>query len=319
MSKSGLTIDREDLSLYYSTKGKKNKRLLIIGGTGISLLLSLVFAFLFFRNFNSPNEQRLLNEIEKYRTKYNIINAQLMTLNKHVEYFEHKDNYTYRVIYELPALDEEDRLAGRGGLDSNSIRGYSDLTLVSANSLEKMDQIIHRMQVQQNSFEELMQAALSKEKMLASLPTIMPVSKDRVRLSSLFGWRRNPFNRRVFSFHNGVDFSGRIGTPIYATGDGVVIDPRQGMSGYGRFVLINHGFNYKTLYAHLHRALVKPGDRVKRGQVIGYLGNTGSSTGPHLHYEVIKAGNPVNPMNYIFTSLSREEFNKIIEQAELEN
>jgi murein DD-endopeptidase MepM/ murein hydrolase activator NlpD len=318
MGSGGFYIDNDELNLYLTEKGDNKKRRLIIGGSGVSIILGILFAIYFLKFFNSPAEKQLRNEIETYRTKYSIVNAQLSKLAEHIEYFEEKDNQTYRVIFELPAISDEKRFNGVGGPEIEATADLSQLTLLSANSLEKIDLLMHRMEVQEKSFEELMKAALSKEKMLASLPTIMPVAKERIRITSLFGWRPNPFRRSVFSFHAGVDFAGRVGTPIYATGDGVVISPNSGMSGYGRVVVINHGYSYKTLYAHLQRAIVKPGDRVKRGQIIGYLGNTGSSTGPHLHYEVIKGGQSVNPMNYIYSSLTREEFNEILQQAELQ-
>lgn len=318
MGRGGLYIDNDELNLYLTEKGDNKKRRLLIGGSGISIILGILFALYFLKFFNSPAEKRLRNEIESYRTKYSIVNSQMSKLAEHIEHFEDKDNNTYRVIFELPIIPAEKRFNGMGGLDTEFENGSVQLTLLSANSLEKIDLLMHRMQIQESSFEELMKSALSKEKMLASLPTIMPVAKERIRITSLFGWRPNPFRRSVFSFHSGVDFAGRVGTPIYATGDGVVINPNSGMSGYGRVVVINHGYSYRTLYAHLQRAIVKPGDRVKRGQVIGYLGNTGSSTGPHLHYEVIKNGQSVNPMNYIYSSLTRDEFNEILQQAELQ-
>jgi murein DD-endopeptidase MepM/ murein hydrolase activator NlpD len=152
--------------------------------------------------------------------------------------------------------------------------------------------------------------------MLASIPSIMPVDKNKIHISSGFGWRQNPFTRSGSQFHPGIDLAGPIGTPIYATGDGVIIDPFGSMTGYGIAIVIDHGYGFETLYAHLSKRLVNTGDSVKRGQIIGYLGNTGPSTGPHLHYEVHRNGKKVNPINYIYSGFTNEEFQEMIKSAE---
>lgn len=279
------------------------------------MILGIIIAVFFFQFFNSPSEKRLQNQIDSYHIKYQILNTRISQLMNGINKLEEKDDNTYRVIYELNPVPNDMRRVGIGG--SVLYRDFfdSDNTKIAGISMRNIDLAMRKMQVQSGSFEEVEKAALEKEKMLSSIPTIMPVSKEKIRITSLFGWRKNPFNRNVRSFHSGVDFAGRPGTPIYTTGDGVV-EANGSMSGYGIVVVINHGYGYKTVYAHLSKATVKPGERVKRGNIIGKLGRTGAATGPHLHYEVVKNGQKVNPMNYITSTLSREEYNTILEQAE---
>jgi murein DD-endopeptidase MepM/ murein hydrolase activator NlpD len=149
--------------------------------------------------------------------------------------------------------------------------------------------------------------------MLASIPAIQPVAnKDLKRIASGFGYRIHPIYKTL-RMHTGIDFSAPVGTPIYATGDGVVEHLKNKMTGYGKVMMINHGFGYESLYAHMSKIFVKPGEKVKRGQIIGYVGNTGRSTGPHLHYEIRKNGKPVNPVHFFFQDLTPEEYEKVIE------
>jgi len=309
-------LNIEDVSISeYSRKLHSTKRVLL-GSTFISIILGLVFALFFLNKVDSPREKNLYNEIQNYQVKYTILNNRISDLLTRIDELESKDEDIYRIIYELPPLSEDLRLAGFGGAEKFKSFFLSENTASVGTSLENIEKIMRKLNVQSSSFDELHKAALEKEKMLASLPTIMPVSKERIRLTSVFGWRRNPFNRQNFSFHSGVDFAGRVGTPIYATGDGKVESVERSRTGYGNVIVINHGYGYKTMYAHLSRTAVKKGDLVKRGQEIAYLGNTGRSTGAHLHYEVIKNGQRVNPMNYIVSTLSKDEYNEILKQAE---
>jgi len=271
-------------------------------------------AVLFFQFFSSPSEKRLQRQVDSYQMKYQILNTRINVLMDGVNTLEEKDDNTYRIIYEMKQVPADMRKAGIGGAVHYKDFFESENTRIAGISMRNIDLAIRKMTVQSSSFDEVEKAAFEKEKMLLSLPTIMPVAKEKIRITSLFGWRKNPFNRNVRSFHSGVDFAGRPGTPIYATGDGVVENNGR-MSGYGIVVQINHGYGYKTLYAHLSKSTVKPGEKVKRGQVIGKLGGTGASTGPHLHYEVIRNGQKINPMNYITSTLTKEEYNFILDQA----
>jgi len=315
MGKGKHSVDLDTMNILRETATGRPNRKVWIGGTGISVVLGILFAVFFFRHFNSPSEKRLQQQIDSYQMKFQIVNTRINHLMDEIEELEHKDDNTYRIIYELQPVSPDMRKAGIGGTEHYKEFFQSENTKIAGVSMRNIDLAMRKMQIQSNSFEEVAIAAVEKEKMLASIPTIMPVSREQIRITSLFGWRRNPFNRNVRSFHSGVDFAGKPGTPIYATGDGVVVDNGR-MSGYGIVVVVNHGYGYKTLYGHLSKATVKNGEQVKRGQVIGKLGRTGSATGPHLHYEVIKNGKKVNPMNYITSNLTREEYNNILKQAE---
>lgn len=167
------------------------------------------------------------------------------------------------------------------------------------------------------SYDTILRLSQQKDLLMRAMPIIMPVDRRRISIRSGFGWRRDPFTKG-YRFHQGLDLAGRIGTPIYATADGLVLDPyaKSSMSGYGNVVVINHGFGYQTLYGHLSKILVKPGEKVKRGQIIGHMGSTGRSKGPHLHYEIHYKGTPVNPINYLYFSLPPDEYQEIINEAE---
>jgi len=316
MRKKRFFLDIENLSVSDSPNNSKRIKKVWISGTAISLVMGIAFALVFFQAFHSPSEKRLQNQIDSYRIKYQILNTKIEALLNGIEKLEDKDDNTYRMIYELKPVPADLRRAGAGNLIQYKDLLESDNTKIAGLSMRNIDLAMRKMQIQNKSFIEVEKAALEKEKMLASIPTIMPVQSEKIRITSLFGWRKNPFNRNITSFHSGVDFAGKPGTPIFATGDGVV-EPGSGrMQGYGVVVIINHGYGYKTLYAHLSKALVKPGTKVKRGQEIGKLGRTGSATGNHLHYEVMKDGKKVNPMSYITSTLSKDEYEDILKQAE---
>lgn len=282
----------------------------------LAMILGLVWALLFLFYFSSPNEKKLQREILAYQTELTTLQVELEKLLTKYDELKNKDEQVYRSIFSLPTLEEKISGAGIGGYDLTSLNKTRDPII------EKLFNIVVKLEVnsniQEQSLKELLYLARNKEKMLKAIPSIMPVDRKKVRITSGFGWRVNPFTRSGAQFHPGIDFAGPVGIPIYATGDGVVIDPfkTSPMHGYGLVVVIDHGFGFKTLYAHLSKILVKPGDSVKRGQVIGLLGNTGPSTGPHLHYEVIRNNEKVNPINYIFEGLSEEEYRQILKEAE---
>jgi murein DD-endopeptidase MepM/ murein hydrolase activator NlpD len=184
---------------------------------------------------------------------------------------------------------------------------------------ERLDRLTKKLVVQSRSFDEVITLAKNKEAMLASIPAIQPVSNEKLtRVASGFNWRIHPIYK-VRHFHTGIDFTAPRGTEIYATGDGVVEDVTSKGRGYGNHIIIDHGFGYQTLYAHMSKFKVRKGEKVKRGDVIGYVGSTGTSTAPHLHYEVIKNGEKINPMNFFFNDLSPEEYEKVIELSSQSN
>jgi murein DD-endopeptidase MepM/ murein hydrolase activator NlpD len=258
----------------------------------------------------------LKGEIEIYKGELERLNSDMELVNRVLKDIEKRDEDLYRLALYADEFPKELRIMGTGGSDKYSyLDGYSNSELLKRTS-ERMDMLEQRLQGQSLSFKELLDLAKNKEKMLASIPAIQPVSNKNLReMASGFGYRIDPIykTRRM---HTGMDFTARIGTNIYATGDGVVEALEKSGWGYGHCIVINHGYGYKTRYAHLSAFKVKRGQKVKRGELIGLVGNTGKSTGPHLHYEVEKRGKKVNPIHYYHSDLTPEQYEKLIEMSQ---
>ncbi len=270
----------------------------------------IVFAYNF---LESPKEKMQHREIENLKLNYQILNDRLDQILLVMQDLQDRDDNIYRVIFEAEPVPNSIRKAGFGGVDRYArLSGFRNSDIVISTT-QKMDEISKKLYVQSKSFDEVFEMARNKEKLLAALPAIQPVSnRDLRRIGSYFGYRTDPFYK-IEKFHEGIDFTAPVGTEIYATGDGVVTDVQRLGVGYGNYIIVNHGFNYETLYAHLSRFNVRRGQQVKRGEVIGFVGNTGKSTSPHLHYEVRRNGKPVNPIHYFFNDISPEEYDKLIE------
>ncbi len=278
----------------------------------VSFLYAVVVLFIAYYFFDSPKERMLQREITHYKLQYDIMNDRLDHIQTVMEDVQDRDDNIYRVIFEAEPIPSSVRKAGFGGADRYArLEGYKNSDIIIEAS-RKIDQIISQLYIQSKSFDEVFEMAKNKAKMLASTPAIQPVrNKDLKRLSSYYGYRIDPFYK-VIKFHEGVDFSAHVGTEIYATGDGVVKRVRKSRRGYGNTIMIDHGYGYETFYAHTDKILVIKGQKVKRGQVIATVGNTGKSTAPHLHYEVRKNGRAVDPINYFFNDLTPEEYEKIL-------
>jgi murein DD-endopeptidase MepM/ murein hydrolase activator NlpD len=281
-----------------------------------SVVMGLVFAYFFTKQLDSPREQLLKREIETYRDELSRLNEDMDLINRSLGDIEKRDEDLYRVALYADEFPEELRRMGVGGSDRYSyLDGFTNSELLKSTS-EKMDGIERRMHSQSLSFKELLDLARNKEKMLTSIPAIQPVKNKHLKhMASGFGYRIDPIykTRRM---HSGMDFTAKVGTPVYATGDGYVEDLENSGWGYGRCIVINHGFGYKTRYAHLSAFKVKSGQKIKRGELIGLVGNTGKSTGPHLHYEVEKGGKKVNPIHYYHSDLSPDQYEKLIEMSQ---
>lgn len=262
--------------------------------------------------FDSPKERMLKREIRQYELQFKLINERMAKLETVLNDMADRDDNIYRVIFESEPIPTEARKAGIGGSDRyRDLEGYRNSEIL-VKTARKLDQITAKMYVQSKSFDEVYDMAINKSRLLAGIPAIQPVSnQDLRRLSSYFGWRTDPFYK-VQKFHEGVDFSAPPGTDIYATGDGKVLQADRSKTGYGNQIVIDHGFGYKTMYAHLQSFKVRAGETVKRGQVIGTLGSTGKSTSPHLHYEVWKNNTPVNPINYFFNDITPEQYEEML-------
>lgn len=284
----------------------------IIFGAGFYVLFNIVY--------DSPKEKQLIAEKDDLLVQYELLNNKLNQMSIILADLESRDDNIYRSIFEAEPIPDNIRKAGIGGINRyknlEKFKGDADIVI---STTQKLDRLAKQLYIQSKSFDEIFNLALQKEEMLASIPAIQPVSnKDLTRMASGFGMRIDP-HYKTPAFHEGMDFTASVGTPIYATGNGIVERADAKSKGYGNHVRIDHGFGYTTLYAHMSEMKVRPGQRVSRGEVIGYVGNTGKSSGPHLHYEVHKNGQPVNPINYYFSDLSPEEYDLMIQLSSQEN
>ena len=287
----------------------KNFFYFLIGSAFTGLLMVMVF----FQFFDSPKEKMLNREIEQLSTQYELIQNKLTQVELVLDDLQERDDNIYRVIFESDPIPKSIRKAGYGRIKRyNNLTGYnnSDLIISTAN---KIDQITKQLYIQSKSFDDIIELAKNKKDMLAATPAIQPVSnKDLSRMASGYGYRIHPIYK-TRKLHTGMDFSAKTGTPIYATGNGKIEKVKKSRRGYGNYVIINHGYGYKTLYAHMSKYIVRKGQEVKRGDVIGYVGNTGMSMAPHLHYEVHKNGKKINPVNFYYNDLTPEQYKKMLE------
>lgn len=320
MAKIKYYYDPKTLSYRKIEKGWQQR----LKETGIffaaSLLFGLLLMVLSYEFLDSPEEKRLKRELEFTRMQYEVMNERLNEVATVLDDLQDRDDNIYRVIFEADPIPSTIRQAGFGGANRyKELEGYGNSEIVKETA-RKLDVITKQLYVQSRSFDEVIDMAQRKSEMLASIPAIQPVSnEDLTRIASGFGYRPHPIYK-VMKMHAGIDFTAPIGTPIYATGNGIVMKQPYGPgSGYGNYVVIDHGYGYSTLYGHMSQIDVRPGQRVKRGEIIGLVGNTGTSTGPHLHYEVIYNDKKVDPINYFFNDLSPEEYQEIITLASKEN
>ena len=267
---------------------------------------------IFLQFFDSPKEKILNREIQQLSIQYKIIQNKLEKAEIVLDDLQKRDDNIYRLIFEADPIPKSIRKAGYGGVNRyQDLTGFNNSELVISTS-KKIDQVTKQLYIQSKSFDEIIDLAKNKTTMLASIPAIQPVSnKDLSRMASGFGNRIHPIYKTK-KFHAGMDFSAKTGTPIYATGDGEISKVKRSRKGYGNHVVINHGFGYKTLYAHMSKYIVKKRQKVKRGDIIGYVGNTGTSVAPHLHYEVHKDGKKINPVNFYYNDLTPEQFEKML-------
>lgn len=319
MAKVKYYYDPKTLSYRKIEKGARYK----IRNTAIFLASSVLMGALFYLvadNFiNSPKEKRLLREVENMKIQYDILNGKMSQASAVLEGLQKRDDDIYRVIFEAEPIPNTIRKAGFGGANRyKKLEGFDNSELIKETA-QRMDQITKEIYVQSRSFDEIVDMAEDKTKLLAAIPAIQPVAnKDLKRMASGFGLRVDPFTK-ARKMHNGMDFSAQIGTPVYATGDGKVIRADNRASGFGNHIRIDHGYGYTTVYAHLNDYNVRKGQKVKRGEVIGFVGNTGRSRGPHLHYEVWLNKEKLNPVNFYYGELSPEEFSTIIQMSSQPN
>ncbi|HEX8562513.1 MAG TPA: M23 family metallopeptidase [Flavobacterium sp.] len=313
--------DQESLA-YRKIKTKKRTK---FAYAGLFLLASALFGTLCFilllntPYFETPKDRLQAREIENFKIRYALLNRKMDEIDAVLASIAERDNSIYRTYFNTSPIPDEQRKAGFGGVNRyKELEGFNNSELV-VNTSRRVDVIQKELAIQSKSLDEILKLAREKNKLLAAIPAIQPVRNENLRaVASGFGYRSDPFTK-ARKFHAGMDFSAKSGTPIFATGDGVVERADNSASGYGNHIVLRHGYGYETLYGHLSKYKVRAGQRVKRGDVIGYVGSTGRSEAPHLHYEVHKNGEVVNPLNFYYGNISAAEYVVISKLANQEN
>ncbi|MHA7941901.1 M23 family metallopeptidase [Formosa sp. 3Alg 14/1] len=319
MSKVKYYYDPETLS-YRKIERKKRKTFkYILGFITASALFGFLTVFVTSHFVESPKEKALKRELTNMKLQYDLLNKKMDEASEVLASVEDRDNNIYRIYFEANPIPEEQRKAGFGGINRyKGLEGYDNSKLIIESS-KKLDILQKQIVVQSKSLDEIAKLAEDKEKLLASIPAIQPVNNvDLTRIASGYGYRTDPFTK-ARKFHYGMDFTAPRGTPVYATGDGTVLRADSQSTGYGRHIRIDHGYGYVSLYAHLYKYNVKKNQKVERGDLIGFVGSTGRSEAPHLHYEIFKDGERINPTNFYYGSLTSEEYSILLEKSSLEN
>ena len=318
------------IKYYYDTETCKYERvrvstwdltLNLMGFLSVSLIIAIGIVIVYNNYFDSPKEALLKKENEELQLYYEILEKEMKDANNMLAALQDRDDNVYRVIFEADPIPVTIREAGFGGAQryKNLLENGLQKEQLILSNFQKLDKLKKQMYIQTKSYDEILELAKDKSKMLASIPAIQPIANQELtRLASGFGLRMHPI-LKVRKLHTGLDYSAPRGTPIYATGDGKVVTVRTNFGGYGKEVEIDHGYGFVTKYAHMESFNVKQGQKVKRGECIGYVGNTGRSTAPHLHYEIIKDGQKINPVHYFYKDINDEEFEKLLELASKEN
>ena len=318
MAKVKYYYDSDTLSYRKIELRKRDKFKRMLGFLLSSIIMGLFLMFITFQFIESPKEKAQKREIENMGLNYGLLNKKMSQVEQVLEGIQHRDNEIYRLYFETNPIPEEQRKAGFGGVNRyKSLEGFENSDMIIDVS-KNMDILSKQLYIQSKSLDEIINLAEDKDKLLAGIPAIQPIRKeDLSRMASGYGWRSDPFTK-ARKKHNGMDFTAPTGTPIYATGNGKVKRADNTASGFGQHIEIDHGYGYRTIYAHLSKYNVKRGQNVSRGDLIGFVGNTGRSVGPHLHYEVHKNGRPINPINFYYGNLTPEEFKEMLKTASQE-
>ena len=291
----------------------------ILGFLSAAIVTALIIVAIAFRFLDSPKEKLLRIQLERTQELNKVYADQVLDISDRLKQLEKRDNEVYRSIFEAEPIPDSARakqLEKRKEMQLVAGMNQSELT---TELFKTLNILYNRVVNQENSYKEIESMVRNKEKLLASTPAIQPISnKDLNRLSSGFSYRIDPIYKTV-KFHTGLDFSAPQGTPIYATAQGVVRIAGNLGNGYGNHVVINHGYQYSTLYGHMYRIKVRSGQSVKRGEVIGYVGTSGKSTGSHLHYEVMKGKKHLDPIYFFYNDLTPEQYQQILKIASSRN
>ncbi len=321
MSKVKYYYDPDTLS-YRKIEPKKSRKyrniLFFILGAALFGLLGLTI-LLNTSLVNTPKELSLQREVKNYELQFELLNKKMEQMEQVLANIEDRDNNIYRLYFEANPIPEEQRRAGFGGVNRyKSLEGFNNSEMIIATS-RRLDIIQKEMVIQSKSLDEITKLAEEKEKLLAAIPAIQPIKNEEMtRMASGFGWRSDPFTK-ARKMHWGMDFTAPKGIPIYATGDGKVTRADNNSSGYGKHIRIDHGYGYMSLYGHLSKYNVRRGQKVERGDLIGFVGSPGRSEAPHLHDEVWKDGERINPINFYYGSLTAEEYEEMLKYASQEN
>jgi hypothetical protein len=312
-------------TLQYEKVRLSNKEIFlrIFGFLCAVLVSGFLFTSMVWKIFPSPQEELLLKEIAHLKGDLTALHSDYDMMAKSLTSIHERDVRVHRMVLEMDPIDDNIWQGGVGGHERYSeFKNFRNSGDLLSQIHSKVDKLKRQMVLQSKSLDEIEKMAKDKEKILASIPSIKPVRSDklnnRVELLSGFGYRLHPIHK-IVKMHAGIDFSAPQGTPIQATGDGVVEEVESKRGGYGLHVIINHGYGYKTLYGHLSKSDVRPGQKIKKGQLIGKVGSSGTSTAPHCHYEVHYKGKPVNPIDYVLDGLTPKEYQELVRLAELDN
>ncbi len=321
MSKVKYYYDSETLS-YRRIEQKKGRKFGIVALGVVSSFLAgfiLLLIYLNIPQLETPKEKAYKRELENMQLQYDLMNQRLKRDEDILKEIAERDDNIYRLYFGANPIPEELRNAGFGGVNRyKNLEGFDNSDIIIESS-ERIDKLTKQIVVQSKSLDEIASLAEKKEELLATIPAIQPIqNSDLKRMASGYGWRSDPFTK-ARKFHYGMDFSANTGTPVYASGNGVVTRADANSSGYGKHIRIDHGFNYVSLYAHLSKYNVEKGQKVNRGDIIGYVGSTGRSVAPHLHYEIFKDGERINPRNFYYGSLTSEEFSEMLKASNLIN
>lgn len=312
-------------TLQYEKVRLTNKEIFlrIFGFLCAVLVSGFLFTVIIWKFFPSPHEEALLNEIDRLKGELTVLHSDFEKMSNALASMHYRDQRIHRMVLEMDPIDDAVWEGGIGGHDRYAeYRNFRNSGELMAKLRQKADKLKRQMALQSKSLDEIEKMARDKEKMLAAIPSIKPVRADKlnrdVHLLSGFGYRMHPIHK-IVKMHAGIDFSAPRGTHIQATGDGTVVKVLKKKTGYGLHVVIDHGYGYQTLYGHMSKVDVKVGQKVKKGQTIGRVGSTGTSTAPHCHYEVHYKGKAVNPIDYVLDGLTPEEYAELVKLAEIQN
>ena len=295
------------------------KALRILGFISSALVTSIIIVSIAFRFLDSPKEKSLRAEMRTLREQYIALQQEIDNMNSSIAELEHRDNNIYRGIFESAPLPDSIRIGKTYSAIDPGQFAYTSSDQIIENIQNGVEALKHRISIEKKSYDTLETLVKAKKQMLTSIPAVQPVSnKNLERVASGFGYRIDPIYKTP-KLHTGIDFTAATGTPIYATGDGVISEANFDNGGYGYHIIVNHGYGYETLYGHMVKMKCHTGEKVKRGQVIGWVGSSGKSTGPHCHYEVIKNGTKIDPVHFFFNDLTASDYERMVKIAAASN